>query len=132
MKRLYVPIFGNWVYLFNDEDEAKRFVSKHGGDPEELSDVWGVSHIFKDKGDEWKRMICVFDGSLSTTVHECLHAAWDTLNNKQVKVSVDNDEMLSYLTAWLVTEFVRAFPPTCTDRDDPRPKAPAQIKEDAA
>lgn len=44
---------------------------------------------------------------VSCLAHECLHAAWDELDRRGVKVTADNDEALAYLQSFLVSETLR-------------------------
>lgn len=41
------------------------------------------------------------NSSLSTVVHESVHAAWEVLDLKGVVVTIDNDESLAYLTEYI-------------------------------
>lgn len=112
MKRIPVPLLDNCIFMTDDIEDARAFLKRHGESEDVVGDVWGVSYVFCDSSDRWWRMLCVFDNSLQTIVHESTHAAWDILESRYIKVTPDNDEVKAFLVGWLVSEFCRHFPYT--------------------
>jgi hypothetical protein len=47
--------------------------------------------------------------SLSTLVHECIHASWMILDWKGIPVSLENDDTQAYLVEWILENCYKAL-----------------------
>lgn len=47
--------------------------------------------------------------SVGVLAHECVHCAWDILNDRGVELSADNHEALTYLVGWLSEEINKYY-----------------------
>lgn len=97
MITLDVPIFGGTVAL---STSRKEFAKEHAKRCDREFDPDSCDGVSSDIGDYY--MIGVFDGKLSTLVHETAHTAFKILRDCSIPVSADgNQEAFCYLQEWL-------------------------------
>lgn len=101
VKEIEVPLLDVIVYLINSKEDADRLVREVSGGEGSLERCVGCSHVEEDKDGRKHRMLCVFDGSRNTAVHESVHMARIILEHCSIQWSAKNDEPLAYLAGWL-------------------------------
>lgn len=99
--RLRVPLYGVEVIVFPTKQAAEKemwvgalsdnFMAQVTTGVDDKTNVECVAIIFRSLDD-----YCT-----ETLTHECVHAAWRVLELVGVKVAVDNQEPLAYLTGWI-------------------------------
>jgi hypothetical protein len=99
--RLRVPLYGVEVIVCPTKQAAEKemwvgvlsdnFMAQVTTGVDDKTNVECVAIIFRSLDD-----YCT-----ETLTHECVHAAWRVLDLVGVKVAVDNQEPLAYLTGWI-------------------------------
>lgn len=110
LKRIVMPIFESSIHMITTKEEAREFIAIHSDAADDYSE-WvnfcGFAHEITDKSGVTRHVLCVFDGTLNTTVHECTHMAQKKMKHLNLKQKPEDDEILAYFTAWLVEEMLR-------------------------
>lgn len=102
--RFRVPLYGVEIIVCPTKQDAEKemwtgvlsdnFMAQVTTGVDDKSGVECVAIIFRSLDD-----YCT-----ETLAHECVHAAWRTLELVGVKSDVDNQEPLAYLTGWIARE----------------------------
>lgn len=114
MKRRTVPVYDTAIWLTNDREDCRAFIlaksqEKPKGDPTE--GVVGMVYTVDGKRQDY-RVMAVFDGKLTTAIHEAVHLGWAILDHCEVEIDADNTEPLAYLVEWVMREWLKAYPIT--------------------
>lgn len=102
--RLRVPLYGVEIIVCPTKQDAEKemwtgvlsdnFMAQVTTGVDDKSGIECVAIIFRS----------LEDYSSETLAHECVHAAWRTLELVGVKSDVDNQEPLAYLTGWIARQ----------------------------
>lgn len=102
--RLRVPLYGVEIIVCPTKQDAEKemwvgvlsdnFMAQVTTGVDDKSGVEFVAIIFRS----------LDDYNTENLTHECVHAAWRTLELVGVKSDVDNQEPLAYLTGWIATK----------------------------
>lgn len=105
-----VPLFhSSWVYLFTTPEDWKQAHRHLGVDLNNLVRINGcVRHFYEASTGENMYMIGVFDGKVSTLVHECAHACFYVCSD--VGVPIDTSEPNETYCYMLERMFERFLP----------------------
>lgn len=112
IKRVVMPIFESSVHLITTKEEARAFLQEHSEAPEdeaEWSNFLGFSQAITDGSGTVRHVLCVFDGTLNTAIHEATHMAQEKMVHLNLKQKPRADEILAYFTAWLTEEMLKAI-----------------------
>lgn len=105
---LLVPLFKcGRVYLFTDRQVLTRATEALGVESEELNSSIGVSRQIEGPDGEYAFVLGVFEGGVSTLVHELAHVTFNIM--ARVGVTVDereNNETFCYMLEELVEFFL--------------------------
>lgn len=109
-----VPIYGSQVFISVDGvGPVKKYFGETMGLYEE--GVCGEVMQIENDGGAVGLIISLVDHDMNTVSHECVHAAWRTLQTHGVWVEEDNHEALAYLVGYFVDLCVEAI-----DRKEPK------------
>ncbi|MFC0178988.1 hypothetical protein [Thorsellia kenyensis] len=106
---LKIPIYAGHISICESIEAAKSYFKnidfEHYGD-----DYNGLTiKAFGNNGS--LSVIIIFDDidniPFHVISHESIHAAWAVLDNSGIKPSYDNQEVLTYLSDWVVKEVFR-------------------------
>lgn len=102
--RLRVPLYGVEIIVCPTKQDAEKemwvgvlsdnFMAQVTTGVDDKSGIECVVIIFRS----------LDDYNTETLAHECVHAAWRTLELVGVKSDVDNQEPLAYLAGWIARE----------------------------
>lgn len=102
--RLRVPLYGVEIIVCPTKQDAEKemwvgvlsdnFMAQVTTGVDDKSGIECVAIIFRS----------LDDYNTETLAHECVHAAWRTLELVGVKCGVDNQEPLAYLTGWIARQ----------------------------
>ncbi len=104
-----IPLFhSSWVYLFTTIDDWKQAHRHLGIEVNNLSRINGcVRHFHDPSTGENMYMVGVFDGKLSTLVHECAHACFYVCNDVGVRVdTAERNETYCYMIERMFERFM--------------------------
>lgn len=112
VKRLYVPIYGCIVYIsFNSKCLSKYLKDTYKLEYSAFQGAAGLASVYES--DDGSRFYSVYvdkeDYSVGVLSHECVHCAWDILNDRGIELSADNHESLTYLVGWLAEEINKYY-----------------------
>lgn len=99
-----IPLLDVDVYFVTTVQEARDFILSHSSDEADLDGVAnavGSCPVIIDADGRNYRMMCVFDGTINTVVHEAVHMAWIVMRYCSIKVGKANEEPMAYTSAWL-------------------------------
>lgn len=109
MKQVTLQPYGSVVHFFNNEAQMKRALKRH--DEDLVSGCRGITYtIDLDVRPPKQRrlyIIGVFDGSITTLVHETGHATLDEAQYRGFDPCSGNGEAFCYLQGYL---FVKLLP----------------------
>lgn len=99
-----VPIYPTGVYLCTTAKAVTKLCAENGMeyDPEFADGT--CQTVFDTDNGAMYVLIYIGRHEEATLVHECVHAAWNILDNVGVEVTADNHESLAYLTDWLYSQ----------------------------
>lgn len=99
--RLKVPLYGVEVIVCPTKEDAEKEMWPGVLDNNCCAQV--TTGVHDKTGVECVAIIfrSLDDYCTETLTHECVHAAWRTLQLVGVKSDVDNQEPLAYLTGWI-------------------------------
>lgn len=108
-----VPILSVDYYLVTSKEAATEFIRDTSADVdadlEQINRTVGASLVVMDREGRSHRMLCVFDGTLNTAVHESTHMARIILDWCSIRWTKAHDEPLAYLVAWLADEMMETI-----------------------
>lgn len=109
VKKINIPIYDSQVnvYIGNILDNLKKINSKFNINVEVSENIEGMAINLESNQGTLHMLLIEKDCRLNTLVHECLHVAWDILDDKGVMCSVDNQEPLAYLTDYIFDKTVK-------------------------
>lgn len=112
VKSLIVPIYGCEVLVsFNANALSKYLRDKHAVEQVISQANAGQASIYEH--DSGYRFYSVFvdrkNFAAGVLAHECVHCAWDILNDRGIMVDADNHEALTYLVGWLADEISKFY-----------------------
>ncbi len=117
--KIKVPLYNQTVGVYFD------IASYHKDYPEYTNDGDNGCYGFVQN-----RNIVIVDYNPNTVVHECLHAAWQVLDDCGVKVTHDNDEPLAYVLGYIYEAVINCHE-HYLKREAKREQKAAQAKEQA-
>lgn len=116
LPRLLVPLFEcGTVYLCKSREEwiaAYEWLNVDDGDPDRFA---GLAHTLNYEDKQTLYMIGVFDGNISTLVHEAAHVAFYICRDVGVTLDI-NDSNETY--AYLIESIIRCFGKYVGDKED--------------
>lgn len=109
MKSIKIPLFvtSNYVRCFFDEISTEKYFKKIGFNFD--LDCSGL-FVYPDTEQSFDYAICVFDGSISTLVHECWHATQrilEDVGNPVIEGAAN--ETHAYMMEFLFKECIERF-----------------------
>jgi len=107
VKSLIIPIYGCEVLVsFNAKALSKYLLVNHSVEQEISQANAGMASIYEhDSGHRFYSLFVDRDCfSVGVLAHECVHCAWDILNDRGIAIDPDNHEALTYLVGWLAEE----------------------------
>lgn len=102
--RLRVPLYGVEIIVCPTEQDAEKEMWTGVLSDNSMAQV--TTGVDDKSGIECVAIIfrSLEDYDTETLAHECVHAAWRTLELVGVKSDVDNQEPLAYLTGWIARQ----------------------------
>lgn len=105
-KRIKVPIYGGELVIKLVKNWKK--VNKKFGF--EIGDDWdGVTFRSIENNQYFCNVYFLGKPSISTMVHESVHAVNDIFKYRHAKLDIDNDEHQAYFTEWVFTQIENYF-----------------------
>lgn len=102
VKHVYVPIYGQNVYLIDNQEDLKKCL-EYLGTEEVITACAGLSMTYEHADGETLQLLCVFDNNPFTLVHEVGHVTFNILRDVGVDLSGSN-EAYCYLLGYLYSE----------------------------
>jgi hypothetical protein len=100
----------NFIFLpAFTQRQINSFTKNNKIEPIDISSCEGQTICFNDFIVIWSKHKDRSIESLSTLVHECVHAANMILDHKGIPMSLENDESQAYLVEWLFENCLRAL-----------------------
>lgn len=100
----------NFIFLpAFTQKQVNLFTKKQKIDPIDISNCDGQTICSNDSIIIWSKFKDRSIESLSTLVHECVHAANMILDHKGIPMSLENDESQAYLVEWIFENCLRAL-----------------------
>lgn len=107
MKKIKIDLLdGHMLALTTSKAEAQKYIDRNMLDYSIADDELGVTICPQNDS---ATLVCVFDGSILTAAHECLHAAIDTLDQFGIKYNRNNHEILAYTHQYLFKRMLDAM-----------------------
>lgn len=109
LPRYFIPLFHSAnIYLCVTKEEWQQALSNLGAGPHDLSFSNGrTMHFSDDETGENMYLIGVFDGSVSTLVHECAHATFYCCHDVGISVETEKaNETYCYLLDRMFSHFL--------------------------
>lgn len=95
--QINVPIYKKTFFLVNEKKSYSILYEKYNG---ETVDLHGCDGICSEIGTGYF-LLGVFDGKISTLIHELTHLSFHLLHNGDTYDIRQNDEQLAYLIEYL-------------------------------
>lgn len=109
LPRYFVPLFNSAnIYLCRNKDEFRAAMSNIGTSADGIEMLNGICrHFVNEEAQENIYIIGVFNGSVSTLVHECAHAAFFCCNDVGVQVETGKaNETYCYMLDRMFSHFL--------------------------
>lgn len=104
-----VPLFqSSWVYLCTSREDWLQAHRNLKAEPNNVNKIAGcVRHFHDGITGENMYLVGVFDGKVSTLVHECAHACFYVCNDVGVRVdTAERNETYCYMIERMVDRFM--------------------------
>ena len=109
IRRIVMPIFESSVHMITSKEEAQAFLKQHSDAPDdsrEWVNILGFSQEITDANGMVRHVLCVFDGTVNTAIHESVHMAQEKMLHLGLKQKPRADEILACFTAWLSDQMI--------------------------
>lgn len=112
VKSLLIPIYGCEVLVSFNARALQKYLRDNHEVEQDISEAnAGLSSIYEHETGHRFYSVFVDKSCYSVGVlsHECVHCAWDILNDRGIVVDADNHEALTYLVGWLAEEINKFY-----------------------
>ena len=109
IQRIVMPIFESSIHMITTQDEARAFLEQHSESPDGLPEwvnLLGFSQEITDAKGMVRHVLCVFDGTVNTAIHESVHTAQRKMLHLNLKQKPSEDETLACFTAWISDQMI--------------------------
>lgn len=94
-KYLSVPVFDKRVYLATEPEQLEVFQTS-------AKECQGYTvRLVHDESEDKAVLVCIFDTNPRVITHECIHAAYEIMEQCGIPTCRNNEEVLAYLSDFL-------------------------------